>query len=186
MGCHTWVYIKLSALSEEQKQTIVQQKTQELENSFVINSSVDDIVQELEQLEPEDAQMILDGKTPQQYAEDAKKEITYRWNDLKNKGFNSKEIQNQKYNMNIRKFNGEKYYYLAFDTPFRIFGYPTEEFTDKEQLLNWLQKTHYRYGYYNGNYEFVEGYTEELVKRINDFFEKYDKNNEHVLHVHFG
>jgi len=82
-------------------------------------------------------------------------------------------------------YKKEKYLHINFDYPFRVYtGYSDKKVVEEDKLLDYLKNGGERVGYYDDTTrKFIEGYTNELVNRIKEFFIKHGKDN---LLFHFS
>lgn len=176
MGCHTWTYRKTSTLSEDEKNLRVStllelykgryEKMLDKETYMKREIDIHDRIRE-------------DIQDYPQYTEENYLSSLQRTKDkiqlLENSGFDG-YCQIKSYDTTrICYHNGEYYYRLHFDYPFRVYGYPEEVFTDKTELLEWLEeysKNHIVSTCDEDDNE-IDGYTNQLVDNINDYYEKY-------------
>lgn len=189
MGCHTWTYKKISALSESEKQDIVDKKIKDLSSWWGFNVSTDKVVERVRYWFENDKQGLWtnETKTPEQYALSMLQEYKSKLKAYQGKGFDAVVEYVEEYHSEIYvdRETKEKYWNIGFDDPFRMFGYPDVNFKNKDELLEYLKNTDNMIGYYDEKkeYNFVEGYTEGLVKRIDEYFEKHGEDN---LYLTFG
>ena len=171
MGCHTWVYKKVSALSADEQKRLVEKQIHRFKNDIVLRLPFDVAVQMVESWgEPNATNWV------KKYKERYEKAIT----DMEQNGITALKPLDEDIEVIMR--NGELYSYIDFDRPLRVFGYPEETFYNKKDLIKWLKKTKYEFGDYILG-EFVPGYNKDLEKNINDYFSKHGENN---LYIEFG
>lgn len=171
MGCHTWVYKKVSALSADEQKRLVEEQIKRFKNDIVLRLSFDDAVKLVES---------FGVKKPIEWTKKYRKRYEKTIADMEKNGITALKPLDE--DIEVTMHNGELYSYIDFDQPLRVFGYPTETFTSKNELLKWLKKTEYDFGYYVLD-KFINGYNKVLEKRINDYFSKHGENN---LYIEFG
>ena len=190
MGCHARVYKKISALTDEEKNDILQFHLNDISRWWGFKLSLNEVIDEVKSWIEQDEKygteepLFPPNMNVEKYAKDMIEKYTEILEDLNKNGFESDYILSNKYRFNIdlKKYRGEKYYKITVDSPFRVFGYPGNNFTNKKRLLNWLKKQPpHMIGFYkqdeDNDWHFIEGYTDELEERITDFFEKHGERN---------
>lgn len=189
MGCHTWVYKKVSALTEKEKNDIKKEALDEVKEWWGFKVSEKAFEREIFKWFKEDPKLFDKKKLgePKEYAKRVKKKYQDDLNKLEKGEFKETlEYRRKMSGCEVRKYNNEDYYAIDFDNPFRLYGYPEDTFTRKEELLEYLKNYNpLSVGYYDkdDDYKFKEGYTEELVKRIEDYFKLHGEDN---LYFMFG
>jgi len=185
MGCHTWGYKKISALSEEYKNELVQDKIKEEENIWFFTASEEEVIKRTNEIYKgyanEGYEKFSKGYTEKDYLRDYKK-YKNQIARLASEGFDYL-IKLEKDSAKIHKGKGEIYWNITFDKPFRVYGYPENTFYSREKLLKWLKSTKNIIGYYDENNRWQEGYSEELINSINDFYKEHGEDN---LYFEFG
>lgn len=179
MGCHTWIYKKVSALTDEEKENFLTNYRENYNSWWGFELTKEELMRKIAKWEIN----YLKGKTIEQYADDLIEKYSFRRDEANNSTFDNivaKYGDNLTY---IRRKNRELYMFIKFDFPFRVFGYPEDKFTNVDELINWLKVTDNQIGYYDEDSEFIEGFSEELENRIRDFFKKHGENS---LMVDFG
>lgn len=84
--------------------------------------------------------------------------------------------------------NGDLYVSCGFDDPCRIYGYPTESFTDVEEFINWIKeqesiKDHLiSERYEQEEKKYYTGCDKTMEEKIRAFWKKYDDK----VYVRFG
>lgn len=73
--------------------------------------------------------------------------------------------------------NNDWYLEIGWDTPFRSFQNTDEVFIEKSKLLEFLEKNSRVIGYYTESGDFIYGFTEELQRRIDSWYEEYGSDN---------
>lgn len=184
MGCHTWGYKKVSALSEEYKNNLVEEELKKYKYYWIYNVSKEQYLKEYnEMLSENEYSSSMDEKKYEEYL----KTLDDEQKELRTRGFDKLLELKMKNSVEVLRIRGEYYWNITFDYPFRVCGYPENEFRSKSRLLKWLKKysedSPGLIGYYDDNSDFVEGYTPELVERIEKF---YKEHGEHNLFFNFG
>lgn len=184
MGCHTWTYKKISALTQEEKNNIVNEAIKEAKNWWGFQDTFENIVKKVSKWPSKYTFDILNGKTPEQYTVDMIDEFTEKLNRTVNEGLPYIIETLKDDSSRICEVNGELYYKIGFNDPFRVYGYPSETFTNLESLLEWLKNYNNKIGFYDEiQQKFIDGYTQELENNIVEFFNKHGKDN---LYIEFG
>ena len=188
MGCHARVYKKISSLTDEEKNDILQYNLNDISNWWGFKLSLNEVIDEVKDWIEQDEKygtehpLFFFYLNVEKYAKDMVEKYSKILKDLQEKGFEADYIINNRFNSSLMKYKGEKYYNISVDSPFRVYGYPENKFTNKKRLLNWLKKQpSHMIGYYmqdkDNDWHFIEGYTNELERQINDFFEKHGEGN---------
>lgn len=187
MGCHTWVYKKVKALTEEEKYVLVDKEIKSLQMWWGFKHSTDKVIREVEEWFANDEQglFVEETRSPVQYALDMIKKYYDKLNDYQENGFDAFIRHKQKdVGATLIKYNNELYVNIGFDTPCRVYGYPEDKFTDIDELIDWLKNTDNIIGYYvNNSCEFIEGFTDELENEVRNYFKKHGEEN---LLIEFG
>lgn len=187
MGCHTWVYKRISALSEEEKTRIASEK-----DDFYINhwwaerKTVEELKEEVKKWFKEQPKIfnVKNCGTPREYAEriireheDSKKQYTEDpWKYFLKKHHDDYPVCFER--------GKETYVQIDCDSPFRVFDYPEEEFTDCENLISWLKKYKGDIEYYSETKNGIAcGFCSELEQKIRGYFKLHGENN---LLIDFG
>lgn len=171
MGCHTWVYKKVSALSADEQKRLVEKQIQRFKNDIVLKLPFEKAVEMAKE---------WGSKNPAKWVKKYKERYEKTIADMEQNGIVALKPLDE--DVEVINRNGELYSYIDFDRPLRVFGYPTETFYNKKDLIKWLKRTEYEFGdYILGN--FVSGYNKDLENRINDYFSKHGENN---LYIEFG
>lgn len=178
MGCHTWVYKKEEALRQEEKQKYIDEKISELENWWGFKFPFENIVGKVESWFKEQPELFERKKiSPSVYARIMVDKYTEDLKELKEVGW-EKYLELEKNSEKTYIINEILFINIDFDYPFRVFGYPEETFTREYDLLQWLKKLpQYQLEYYNDRDEEIIGYTEELEKRIKEYYKLHGENN---------
>lgn len=179
MSCHTWVYKKVSALTDAEKTECVNKYLKDARNWWGFKCTLEDITERVKKWykrQPEVFNEKIHG-TPEQYAKNLLAEYTKKLNDIQIGGFNAIIQRYKDFYASFIKYNGEIYYNIGVDTVFRSYQYTNINFTDSEKLIDWLkQQNSDKIGYYNNN-NFIKGYSNILETRIIDFFNVHGTNN---------
>lgn len=195
MGCHTWVYKKFKYCDNTHKKNFLEQCNKSIEYDFEpyeqFAKEMKEIVKDyMEYYQPDSKEY----KDWEEYGKEENLKKRYKQRTRKFKPFKENGVTED----NVLKYcklkgidaeykivKGELYLNVHFNYPFRVYGYPEDSFTNKDKLLKWLyKKDPHFYGYYDEvTYEFVEGYTDKLIERINKYFED---NGEDNLYIEFG
>lgn len=186
MGCHTWTYKKVTALSEEEKAGFVNKELDFLENWWGFKKPVEDVIRTVEKWFETQSELFEDEtKTPTEYALDMIKEYKDRLNNYKSKGFEAfLNEYGDKLSSVLIEYNGTLYVNIGVDTPCRVYCYSEKEFTDVDEFINWLKVTDNSFGYYSYECsEFIEGFTVGLEQQIRNYFKL---NGEDDLLIKFG
>lgn len=193
MGCHTWTYKKVTALSEEEKQYFVGKEISELKDWWGFSIPIDEVVEEVTEWFNNDPQKLFakEKRTSKKYALDMVQKYKDKLKDYQENGFEAFiRDYSSKPTAILKSYNGELYINIGFDDPCRVYGYPEEKFTDVDEFINWLKVTDNTIGYYQSDYdgfennvEFIEGFTEGLEKEIKDYFKLHGEDN---LLIEFG
>lgn len=173
MGCHTWVYkiatqeeidTRKSEMIKNAKKFLSESKEKHMKPIYKVYCKTDEDKKDwdawYEWRKKECLKIINDGVTDEEAAKGDAKYVYH---------------------------NDKVYIQCGCDTPFRLYGYPEETFTDKNELLDFLKKNEDNIGFYrkisDNNYEFTKGYTLDLVNEVMKYYEKYGEDN---LYFSFG
>lgn len=179
MGSHTWIYKKVSALTDEEKENFLTNYRENYNSWWGFKSTKEELMQNVSNWGKE----YLEGKTVKQYVENMIEKYSFKRDEANNSTFDHIVTKYGENLSHIRRWNGELYMFIKFDFPFRVFGYPEDTFTNVDELVNWLKVTDNTIGYYDEDGKFVEGFSEELENRIKEFFKECGEND---LMVYFG
>lgn len=156
MGCHTWVYKKFSALDEETQNDYIKKANDSFLKKY--NQTYEEYCADCT-----DVAFIYinhsNDDTERTLWKDWVSDISCRkrfdeWHNKFDKfrdGITSSNIvdycKHVKYPDNARIENGILYYEINFDTPFRLYGYPAETFTDFDALMDFLHRSMFNIKY---------------------------------------
>lgn len=184
MGCHTWSYKKVKSLSNEEKINFLNKAIEDVKNWWGFTYSTDKLIQEVKDWYIEQPRLfnVESCGEPEKYAIDMLKEYTAKRDNLISGGFDY-----WLNNIAIKEgypvcfvHDGDVYVNIGFDDPFRLYGFPEEEFTDCEEMINWITKTKQSVSYCtkneNGEKIKINRFDDECAKRIRDYFEKHGKD----------
>jgi len=182
MGCHTWAYRKIK---ETELDSVKEDLVKKLENDLMYYTTVE---QEQELVEIDIGlckDYVLDKSTPEEFRQECQSHIDNRElavqevrktnNRIKEAIRNIKKCDtvsqladmwdsiNDSFltSTDYASHDGSLYQYVAFDEPYRVYGYPEETFTDCYKFIEWLADTD-------------REYTREDELRIRNFWKKYD------------
>lgn len=179
MGSHTWIYKKVSALTDEEKEKFLTNYREECNSWWGFKFTKEGLMKNVAKWGRE----YLKGKTIEQCVDDLIEEYSFKRDEANNSTFDNIVTKYGENLSHMRRENGELYMIIKFDSPFRVFDYPEDRFTNVDELINWLKVTDNKIGYYDEDDQFVEGFSETLENRIREFFKRYGENS---LMVYFG
>lgn len=185
MGCHTWAYKKISALTKEEKEKIIDAFIEKTTNWWGFKETSESLTETFEELFKKDPYRYNSlGMTPAEYAEDIFKKFTERLKIAKSRDFEKILKYFQDDIVEIIEVENELYKEIDCDYPFRLSWYTKETFQDKESLLEFLKLHEEEVSYWDEDkLKPIFGYTSELVKRIDDYFKLHGEDN---LYFEFG
>lgn len=173
MSCHTWSYKKVSALTDVEKQDILSERLVRAENWWGFELSLDQLTEKVT------SWCLSTSMDAKQYAYGMLDFHAKIRDNLKEKGFDYIiEFPDYCEIMSLN-FNNELYFNIDCDKPFRLHERSKVLFTDQDKLIAFLKtKDSQMIVHYDDILDtFIEGYTDGLVKSIEDYFEKHGKEN---------
>lgn len=167
MSCHTEVYKFIRNLSLNEQEFIIAEEIEFLSEHPYLGDSEYTIEEIWEILYSTNELDIIQEKLPNMY-----------WEGVQSIIDNMIPTKNS-----YGKLVGRKLYeHFDFDYPFRLYGYPTETFTDAEELIQFISKEpHCNNITYFKNNELCKEVDDFLKKRIRNYFEE----NPNIL-ISFG
>ena len=169
---HTWVYKKVSAMSEINQKNIIETQLKRLRNSWIMRLSFDQAVKLVE----EDPEIKED---PYKWVKRNKEKYQLLIEGLQEKGIEALDPYEE--SLEIIKYKGEIYYIYDYNEPLIVYGNPKETFDNKKDLKKWLKRTKNEFGYYDGEQKtFIKGYSKTLENLIDEYFSKNGENNLYI------
>lgn len=184
MSVHTWTYKKVSALTDKEKKECVAEKLKEASKWWGFKYTFDELVNEVNKWFKRQPELFeYCGKTPEKYASDMLSEYKQYFDTIQNEGFDGVIKIRDHYKVDFIEYNGELYYKLGCDIPFRCRKYTEEKFTNKESLINYISKQDENMiGVYYDVEGFIIGF-DTVLERINTFYKTHGENN---ILIEFG
>lgn len=200
MGCHTWVFKRDRKFTSAEQKTVIEATLNSLSKPMPYEEWLEtDFGKMAKESQFDERKIYEDSKahclTVETILRSAKKFADIPNDMLDLLRLDSIGMETSGFRASYFIIGDWHYTHTDFDYPFRVYGYPEDTFTDVEELLSWLKKYSEEngdsvIGYYKDEaedgtyyYEFVEGYTEELEKRIRKYF---NKNGKKSLYIEFG
>lgn len=182
MGVHTWVYKKVSSLTPEEKTKYALKHLEDAKKWWGFDTPLEKIKDRLKRIHDniahDDNNVSLDD-----YVKNIMGKYNKKVKDIEERGFDAIVDRRKEYLATFYECNGELYYLIATDTPFRSFAYIENDFTEVEPLIRYLRDNSKKVGYYNKNSTFVKGFSNNLERAIRAFFNKHTDNS---LLINFG
>lgn len=175
MSYHTWVYKKAKSLTDEEKKVFTDRAVKEASNWWGFKHTKEEIVDIVRGWYKNQPGLYVGSGTPEEYATDMIKEFTERLDNLGD--FDQWLKSHEDDYPTCTKYKGELYVNINVDYPFRFCSYSDICISSKQELLEFLQKQDpSMIGYTDWN-DFIEGFTDELIKRIDDYFTLHGEDN---------
>lgn len=185
MGCHTWVYKRIKSLSHEELCNEIDSVIKERKNRWYMHCTVKEYTERMKK-------MLRDSSLPQEKLSNVTAEKRY-W-DMRDENLRiistlekAKEINDYSIVTGANgfscKISNNEFIDWLFDSPFRCYENSNRQFTDPEELIEYLSTinpdrvTYCKYG------KVEKGLTAELADEIRELFKKHGKEN---LIIEFG
>lgn len=175
MSCHTWVYKKMSAMPQTEIDKIYDEAIAWLKKEWNHSCDVDEVFKTIGGTIPKDELRKSVDKKKAQIEKFFKRADENKINAI---GY----IYGLQYNSKVVN-DGDYYYQLCVDTPFRCRTYTNKTFNNKEELKKWIIENpslNISYEWFGKERHDTEM---ELFIMIDKFFEKHGDDN---LYFDFG
>lgn len=185
MGCHTWVYKRIKSLSQEELHEEIDSVIKERKNRWYMHCTAREYTERMKKMLRDSSlpQKELSKETAEKRYCDMRAENTRVINMLeKAKETNDYSIVTGANGFPCKTSNKEFIDWL-FDDPFRCYEFSNKQFTDPEELIDFLSTldpsmvTCCKYG------KVEKGLTVELTEKIRELFKKHGEKN---LIIEFG
>ena len=185
MGCHTWVYKRIKSLSQEELHEEIDNVIKERKNRWYMHCTAREYTERMKK-------MLRDSSLPQK--ELSKETAEKRYLDMRaentriiNMLEKAKETNDYSIVTGANGFpcttSNKEFIDWLFDDPFRCYEFSNKQFTDPEELIEFLSTldpgmvTCCKYG------KVEKGLTVELADEIRELFKKHGEKN---LIIEFG
>lgn len=178
----THIYKKESALTDDEKEYFIKKRIDELSDWWGFHIPYETLVETVKKWSADASpnNICLYVPDPEGFAREMYDDQKAMIENVKKYGFKSNFLTTFPcFSINTVTYNDEKYFEIDDGIVFTVNEYTNVKFDRKTDLLEWLKTTDKLFGYYD-NEEFIEGYTDELVTRINDFFDIHGDGNLYV------
>lgn len=184
MSVHTWTYKKVSALTDEEKNKCVEEKLKDVLRWHGFKYTFNELCTVVDGWFKRQPELFANrGISVEEYATNLLNEYTNYLNTIRYEGFDGIVKIRDHYKVDFFEHNGELYYRLGCDIPFRCRAYSQDVFIDKESLINYLkQQDENMVGVYHDVAGFITDF-DSVLNSINTFYEKHGENN---LLIEFG
>lgn len=169
MSCHTWVYKRISSMSQDEINREIDCVIKERSQRFYMSSNEDEYANRMVKLTKDSSVAPMSYTDAIKRYKEAREETQRIINKLEHAKITG-DLSVITYKNGFDTTKNDTFLYLCNNNPFRYYEYSDEQFTDKDELISYLHSV---------NPNKIEIYNNEksLDEQIYDFFSIHGDNN---------